>query len=106
MSPVDECFLSCSLDNTMRLWDLRSPTCQGIMTNELPALAAFDRDGMVFGVALGSKSVKLFDIRNFEQVIRHFKTMYNVYRVHSNQSISHPNAMLNLAIFNFRQIII
>ena len=28
MSPVDDMFLSGSLDKTIRLWDLRSPNCQ------------------------------------------------------------------------------
>lgn len=30
-SPVDDMFLSGSLDKTLRLWDLRSPNCQGFM---------------------------------------------------------------------------
>ena len=28
MSPVNDMFLSGSLDRTLRLWDLRSPNCQ------------------------------------------------------------------------------
>ncbi|KAI6191103.1 WD repeat-containing protein 55-like protein [Aphelenchoides bicaudatus] len=67
MSPVDECFLSCSLDNTMKLWDLRATNSQANMKNNSPAVAAFDRDGMVFGVALASKDLKLFDIRNIDK---------------------------------------
>ena len=31
MSPADDTFMSGSVDNTVRLWDLRSPTCSGIM---------------------------------------------------------------------------
>ena len=31
MSPADDTFMSGSADNTVRLWDLRSPTCSGIM---------------------------------------------------------------------------
>ncbi|KAI6206021.1 hypothetical protein M3Y94_00858500 [Aphelenchoides besseyi] len=67
MSPVDECFLSCSLDNSMRLWDLRVQTCQAILINNVPAIASFDRNGMVFGVALGSKMLKMYDIRHFDR---------------------------------------
>ena len=28
MSPIDDTFLSGSLDKTIRLWDLKSPNCQ------------------------------------------------------------------------------
>lgn len=28
MSPMDDTFVSGSLDRTLRLWDLRSPNCQ------------------------------------------------------------------------------
>ncbi|KAG7244433.1 hypothetical protein INR49_029877, partial [Caranx melampygus] len=34
MSPVDDMFISGSLDKTIRIWDLRSPNCQGL-TNPL-----------------------------------------------------------------------
>lgn len=30
-SPVDQCFLSSSIDKTLRLWDLRSQICQATM---------------------------------------------------------------------------
>jgi len=38
MSPVDDTFLSGSLDKTIRLWDLRSPNCQVWCIAVLPAL--------------------------------------------------------------------
>ena len=31
MSPTDDTFMSGSLDNSVRLWDLRTPNCSGIM---------------------------------------------------------------------------
>lgn len=31
MSPLDDSFLSAGLDRTMRLWDLRTNVCQGLM---------------------------------------------------------------------------
>ena len=31
MSPADDTFMSGSLDNSVRLWDLRTPNCSGIM---------------------------------------------------------------------------
>ncbi|KAI6243610.1 WD repeat-containing protein 82 [Aphelenchoides fujianensis] len=67
MSPVDECFLSCSFDNSMRLWDLRVQSCQAIVMQNSPGIASFDRNGMVFAVALGSKVVKMYDIRHFDR---------------------------------------
>ena len=33
MSPVDDTFISGSLDKTIRIWDLRSPNCQVLCTN-------------------------------------------------------------------------
>ena len=37
MSPVDDTFLSGSLDKTIRLWDLRSPNCQVLNIARLTA---------------------------------------------------------------------
>lgn len=83
MSPTDEVFISCSLDNTMRLWDLRTQPCQvswaaraewtsllskGSLNNSSAAIAAFDRTGMAFGIAFGAKMLKLFDIRQYAAV--------------------------------------
>lgn len=31
MSPVDDSFLSASLDRSVRLWDVRTPICQGLL---------------------------------------------------------------------------
>ena len=45
MSPVDDTFMSGSLDNTVRLWDLRSPTCAGLMNVNGKPVCAFDPEG-------------------------------------------------------------
>ncbi|XP_071017599.1 WD repeat-containing protein 82-like [Oncorhynchus clarkii lewisi] len=37
MSPVDDTFISGSLDMTIRLWDLHSPNCQGYNNISLEA---------------------------------------------------------------------
>lgn len=66
MSPNDEKFLSGSLDHTLRLWDLRSNECKGIMNVSGRPIAAFDPEGRTFAVGINSGSVKLYDIRKYE----------------------------------------
>lgn len=41
MSPGHDHFLSASLDNTVKLWDCRSPSCSGQLDFESPYLTAF-----------------------------------------------------------------
>ena len=67
MSPVDDMFLSGSLDKTLRLWDLRSPNCQGLMHLSSRPVAAFDPEGLVFAAGVNSESVKLYDLRSFDK---------------------------------------
>jgi len=66
MSPVDDTFMSGSLDNTVRLWDLRSPTCAGLMNVQGKPVCAFDPEGLLFSVGVQSEHVKLYDLRSFE----------------------------------------
>ncbi|KAJ1966229.1 hypothetical protein H4R35_006998, partial [Dimargaris xerosporica] len=70
MSPVDDTFLSAARDRTVRLWDLKSPHCQGIMhlpeAQSRPCIA-FDPYGLIFAVGLGlSQSIRLYDVKNFD----------------------------------------
>nr|CAG4649367.1 EOG090X073E [Scapholeberis mucronata]SVE93648.1 EOG090X073E [Scapholeberis mucronata] len=67
MSPVDDMFLSGSLDKTLRLWDLRSPNCQGLMHLTSRPVAAFDPEGLIFAAGVNSESVKLYDLRSFDK---------------------------------------
>jgi len=67
MSPVDDMFLSGSLDKTLRLWDLRSPNCQGLMHLASRPVAAFDPEGLIFAAGVNSESVKLYDLRSFDK---------------------------------------
>ena len=55
MSPVDDTFMSGSLDNTVRLWDLRSPTCAGLMNVNGKPVCAFDPEGNQHTVSVGPK---------------------------------------------------
>eukprot|EP00824_Muranothrix_gubernata_P009474 TRINITY_DN22080_c0_g1_i1.p1 TRINITY_DN22080_c0_g1~~TRINITY_DN22080_c0_g1_i1.p1 ORF type:complete len:315 (-),score=63.21 TRINITY_DN22080_c0_g1_i1:10-954(-) len=62
MSMRDDLFLSGSLDQTVRLWDLKTNVCQGLLrVNGQPAVG-IDPQGLVFAVA-ASNAVNLFDIR-------------------------------------------
>ncbi|XP_013780980.1 WD repeat-containing protein 82-like [Limulus polyphemus] len=67
MSPVDDSFLSGSLDKSIRLWDLRSPGCQGVMHLTGRPVANFDPEGLIFAVGVNSQSVKLYDLRSYEK---------------------------------------
>lgn len=67
MSPVDDTFLSGSLDKTLRLWDLRSPNCQGVMHLPGRPVAAFDPEGLIFAAGINSEFVKLYDLRSFDK---------------------------------------
>ena len=75
MCPNDDNFLSSSLDNTVRLWDLSSPN--SIARLELPynldsPYAVYDDTGVIFGVQCrnsGTKSnhLKLYDVRMYDK---------------------------------------
>ncbi|TXT04928.1 hypothetical protein VHUM_04011 [Vanrija humicola] len=63
MSPVDDTFISAGDDRTVRLWDLRAPTCRGLI-NDVggSTIAAFDSGGVVFAVACSdTQAIMLFD---------------------------------------------
>lgn len=68
MSPVDDSFLSGSLDKTIRLWDLRSQSCQGLMQMPGRPVASFDPEGLIFAAGINSEMIKLYDLRSFDKV--------------------------------------
>jgi len=66
--PGSDNFISCSKDNTVRLWDTQSKNFQGQLFLRSPYLAAYDPSGMVFAVACPSSgSVLLYDVRNYDK---------------------------------------
>ena len=69
MSPINDTFLSGSLDRTIRLWDLRSPNCQGLMHLNGPPVASFDPEGLIFAAGIDSRQLKLYDLRTFDKVL-------------------------------------
>lgn len=68
VSPIDDGFMSGSMDKTVRLWDLRSPLCRGLLTLPAPPIVAYDASGLVFAVAVNYYSrILLYDQANFDK---------------------------------------
>nr|XP_046168997.1 WD repeat-containing protein 82-like isoform X2 [Oncorhynchus gorbuscha] len=78
MSPVDDTFISGSLDMTIRLWDLRSPNCQGL-TNPLgKPVCSYDPEGLIFAAGVDSEAIKLYDLRSFDKgPFASFETLFS-----------------------------
>ncbi|SNX84367.1 related to SWD2 - subunit of the COMPASS complex [Melanopsichium pennsylvanicum] len=69
MSPQNDTFLSASVDEAVRLWDLRAPKSMAHMHIKGHPVAAYDPTGKVFAVAINERSaVLLYDIRKFDQM--------------------------------------
>jgi len=68
LCPASDTFLSCSLDNTIRLWNLSSPHPQARLNLSTPYLAAYDPSASVIAVASSSTySILLYDLRNYDR---------------------------------------
>ncbi|KAF9046861.1 WD40 repeat-like protein [Hymenopellis radicata] len=68
MSPVDDGFMSGSLDKTVRLWDLRGPSCRGLLALPAAPIIAYDYSGLVFAVGINQYSrILLYDMANYDK---------------------------------------
>uniref|UniRef100_A0A803MSE2 Uncharacterized protein n=1 Tax=Chenopodium quinoa TaxID=63459 RepID=A0A803MSE2_CHEQI len=67
MSPINDSFMSGSLDHSVRIWDLRVNSCQGILRLRGRPAVAYDQQGLVFAVAMEGGAVKLFDSRSYDK---------------------------------------
>jgi len=67
MSKTSDTFISSAKDNTVRLWDLRSPLCQGLVHTPGPAVVAVDPQSTVFAVACPGNCIMLLDRSTCEQ---------------------------------------
>lgn len=66
--PGSDNFISCSQDNTVRLWDTQSKHWQGQLLLRAPYLTAYDPSGTVFAVGCPSSgSILLYDQRNYDK---------------------------------------
>lgn len=68
ISPIDDGFMSGSMDKTVRLWDLRSTSCRGLLALPSAPIVAYDASGLVFAVAVNHYSrILLYDQANFDK---------------------------------------
>lgn len=68
MHPGTDDFVSCSKDNTVRLWNASTKNATGVLYVNTPYLAAFDPSGDVFAIASpDSGEILLYDHRNFDK---------------------------------------
>lgn len=63
-SPVQDVFITGALDRTILMWDLRTPECEGYISEvgRWP-LATYDPQGLVLAIGINSETIKLFDLR-------------------------------------------
>ncbi|KAM3512431.1 hypothetical protein MY11210_003921 [Beauveria gryllotalpidicola] len=66
--PGSDNFISCSQDNTVRLWDTQTKHWQGQLLLRAPYLAAYDPSGAVFAIGCPtSGTVLLYDARHYDR---------------------------------------
>lgn len=72
VSPVQDIFVSASLDDTVKLWDIRTSNAQAMIPSARPSYLAFDPAGLV--VATASESTGKIELRDVKQFAVPFET--------------------------------
>ncbi|OCK78811.1 WD repeat-containing protein-like protein [Lepidopterella palustris CBS 459.81] len=68
LCPSTDTFISCSRDNTVRLWNLQSNHYQGLLKLHAPYLATYDPSATVIAIASPpTHSILLYDLRMFDK---------------------------------------
>jgi COMPASS component SWD2 len=68
LSPSSDTFVSCSTDNTVKLWSLSTPNPSGALSLTTPHLSAFDPSASVLAIASPStNTLLLYDLRNYDK---------------------------------------
>src|SRR6202000_2195031 len=68
LHPGQDNFLSCSEDNTVRIWDAATKNACGKLLLDSTYLAAWDPSGNVFAVASpAAQAILLYDFRNYDR---------------------------------------
>lgn len=68
MNPLSDTFISGSEDGEVRLWDLRTPTCQAVLSLDTPlAHVDYDPQGLIFAAVGGSGEVNVVDARFYQK---------------------------------------
>ena len=65
LHPANDTLFSAARDDTVRMWDLRSPAAVGLMRVPGSPTVASDRQGLIFAVGVAGGVIKLFDARNY-----------------------------------------
>ncbi|KAI0887361.1 WD domain-containing protein [Annulohypoxylon maeteangense] len=89
MHPGHDDFISCSKDNTIRLWNAGTKNETGLLYLNFPYLAAWDPSGQVFAVGSPTAgTVLLYDHRNFDKApFAEFDVMDAVSPVTTNNTL-------------------
>lgn len=67
MSAKTDQFLSAARDKTVRLWDLRTNACNGVIHCRTTPSVAYDLQGLIFAAATDDGEVKLYDARGYDK---------------------------------------